>query len=166
MTIWIVEKLPKIHTIFIFTHIVEKYHKTRSRFLRKNQHFFREIKKLLFEEFVSRISRFLTWSRYLVCSTIPPQCGKTKNSLPRKYFSVKSTFLLIMLLKSWFHGNFWAWSRIIVLSTLDQWHGIALDRRKFRNCFFRNFVSLKQISSVFSSSVTITPQKICYTLFN
>ena len=32
-----------------------------------------------------------------------------------KIFSVKSTILLKKLLKSWFHGNFWVWSRFTVL---------------------------------------------------
>ena len=42
-------------------------------------------------------------------------------------FSVKSTVLLKKLLKSWFHGNFWAWSRFIVL-----FHTVCV-RPKFRN---------------------------------
>ena len=43
-------------------------------------------------------------------------CGKFKT------FSVKSTFLLKKLVKSWFHGNFWAWSRFIVFFHTVSFH--------------------------------------------
>ena len=45
-------------------------------------------------------------------------------------FSVKSTTLLKKLLKRWFHGNFWAWSRFIVL-----FHTVISEKLLLRNFF-------------------------------
>ena len=50
-------------------HSVEKCYKTRSRFLRKNQHFFREINvftKKVTKELISRFFFFFAWSRFIL----------------------------------------------------------------------------------------------------
>ena len=67
-------------------------------------------------------------------STVWKSCKKHDHHLNWKIiiFSVKSTFLLKKLLKSWFHGNFWAWSRFIVIfntvhSQLFAWNHFILE---------------------------------------
>ena len=56
-----------------------------------------------------------------------------------KIFYVKSTVLLNKLLKSWFHGNFWEWSRFIIL-----FHAVASMLSKLHEiCFHEKYLKLE-----------------------
>ena len=69
-------------------------------------------------------------------------------------FSVKSTFLLKKLLKSWFHEFFWAWSCFLVLFNTVAW--------KFRQ--FDEFYS--NCSSLLLSVNLPNFLQICFRQFN
>ena len=91
------KQLITLHLNFSHAHSVGKYYKKRSRFLRKNQHFFRQI-----------------------------------NALVKK------------LLKSWFHGNFFARSSLLIFFTLwRSFYTISLKLKDwllmswFHEIFFR-----------------------------
>ena len=63
-----------------------------------------------------------------------------------QHFFVKSTFLLKMLLKSWFHGNFWAW-----------WHGTVLK--------FANFSPTHDILQKFRQINFLTKELYCKSIW-
>ena len=76
---------------------------------------------------------FFSWNQYYQCKRCfheiftkkwwDAQCGNYGNLLSRIFGKnfVKVTVLLRKLLKSWFDGNFWAWSRVLVLFHTVHW---------------------------------------------
>ena len=92
----------------LLSHSVENYYKMRSRFLRKNWHFFRQINVFTEEvtkELISRnFLRVIAFYRTFPHCVHAAQCRNYRNSLSCIFGKnlVQVTVLLIKSLKSWF----------------------------------------------------------------
>ena len=97
------------------------------------------------------------WQNFaaILLSTVWKIRQKQDHSFDGKFniFFVKSTFLLKKLLKSSFHGNFWAWSRFIAF-----FHTVLSQLNGFHVIFFLQFRRQQQdsyIDILFSSSYQV-----------
>ena len=91
---------------FWFFQHCENYRNFLSRFFGKNfvkaTHLLNFVKSLLSRNFCHKVTVWKSRKKH-----DHDHCFYGKINI----FSVRSTFLLKKLLKSWFHGNFWTWSR-------------------------------------------------------